>query len=488
MVFTIKILIKTHYNGDMVHNFRPLYRLLALLWLPLLLISCNEPENALEQVVQQGKLVVITRNAATAYYEGPHGHTGLEYDLARGFAKELGVKLKMIVASNVGDVLKQLADGKGDFAAAGLTITTPRQQRVRFTPAYQEITQQLVYRSGQRRPRSLDKLDGIIEITADSSHEEQLHKLHSQYRNLSWTENHELESEDLLTMVWDKVLDYTVADSNEVAMYRRFYPELRVAFDISKPQHLAWAFPKQDDDSLYRAASAYFNKIQKNGHLARLIERYYGHLDDFDYVGTRTYMRHMRQRLPSYLAMFEYAAKEFGIDWRLLAAAAYQESHWNPDAISPTGVKGLMMLTKATASELGVEQRTDPVQSIRGGALYLKQMLDKIPQRIAEPDRSWLALAAYNIGYGHLEDARIITQKQGGDPDSWKDVKETLPLLRMRKWHSQTKHGYARGNEAVRYVENIRSYYDILAWFTDQERHDTPAVPARTLRIASPAL
>lgn len=472
----------------MDHIFRHSYRLVLLVLLPLLLTSCNEPDSELAQVIEKGKLVVITRNAATSYYEGPHGYTGLEYDLARGFAKALGVKLDMVVASNVGDVMQQLSDGKGDFAAAGLTITLPRKKWVRFTPPYQEITQQLVYRSGKKRPHDLGSLDGTLEITADSSHEEQLHKLHSQYRNLSWTENHEVESEDLLTLVWDKMLDYTVADSNEVATYRRFYPELRVAFDISKPQQLAWAFPKQGDDSLYQAASEYFKQIKKNGYLARLIERYYGHLDDFDYVGTRTYMRHMRQRLPSYLPLFKYAAKEFGIDWRLLAATAYQESHWNPDAISPTGVKGMMMLTKVTASEIGVKERTDPVQSIRGGALYLKQMLAKIPQRIPEPDRSWLALAAYNIGYGHLEDARVITQKLGGDPDSWKDVKKSLPLLRMRKWHSLTKHGYARGNEAVRYVENIRSYYDILAWFTDQERHDDTLIPSRPLRIASPAL
>jgi len=463
------------------------YHLLALLWLAMSLIGCNEPANELERVKQTGKLAVLTRNAATTYFEGPHGYTGLEYDLARGFADELGVKLEMVVAANVSEVLSLLAEGKADFAAAGLTVTAPRQLWARFTPPYQEITQQLVYRIGTRRPRSLGELDGILEITADSSHEEQLHKLHTEYRNLSWTLNHEQESEELLTLVWQKVINYTVSDSNEVAMNRRFFPELRVAFDISEPQPLAWAFPKHTDDSLYRAASDYFNRLKQSGRMDRLIERYYGHLEDFDYVGTRTYMRHIRQRLPEYRAMFEYAAREFNIDWRLLAATAYQESHWDPDAVSPTGVRGIMMLTEATALELGVDKRTDPVQSIRGGALYMRQMLDKIPERISEPDRSWLALAAYNIGYAHLEDARVITQRQAGDPDSWKDVKQHLPLLRKQKWHSKTKHGYARGNEAVRYVENIRSYYDILVWVTDQER-PVASPPPKALEIATPAL
>lgn len=458
-----------------------------LLLLTLLLGACSEPHNELERVLKEGKLVVLTRNAATTYYEGPDGPMGLEYELARGFADSLGVKLQIKVASTVSDVLAQLAEGDADFAAAGLTATAPRKLWARFTPAYQQITQQVVYRRGKRRPRNPGELTGILEIVADSSHEEQLHQLHSQYRNLSWQENSEAESEELLTMVYEELIDYTVADSNEVALYQRYFPELRVAFDISEPQPLAWAFPKFRDDSLYQAASDYFTQIRQSGELDRLIERYYGHLEDFDYVGTRTYMRHIKLRLPEFRELFEYSAEEFGLDWRLLAATAYQESHWDPDAISPTGVRGIMMLTRATAGELGVEKRTDPVQSIRGGALYLSRLMKKIPERIQEPDRSWLALAAYNVGFGHLEDARIITQKRGGNPDSWKDVKENLPLLRKRKWYRQTKHGYARGHEAVRYVENIRSYYDILVWLTDKERPAAPP-PSPALEISNPAL
>lgn len=468
-------------------NNRHYYSLLMLLCLPLLLSSCNELEPKPEQAKEQGTLVVVTRNAATTYYEGSHGYTGLEYDLVRGFADEMGLKLKFVVANNVSEVFTTLAEGKAQFAAAGLTVTPAREASVRFSPPYQEITQQLVYRTGKRRPRSLDKLKGSLAITANSSHVEQLQALKATYQHLSWKENSELESEDLLNKVWEKHLDYTIADSNEVAMYRRFFPELRVAFDISDPQQLAWAFPRNGDSKLYQAATDYFKTIKADGRLDQLIERYYGHLDDFDYVGTRTYIRHIRDRLPLYRPMFEYAAAEFGLDWRLLAAAAYQESHWDPEAISPTGVRGIMMLTMATASEVGVEERTDPVQSIRGGALYLKLLLDKIPDRIHDPDRSWLALASYNIGFGHLEDARIMTQSQGGDPDSWKDVKERLPLLTKRKWHSQTRHGYARGTETLRYVENIRSYYDILVWLTDRERRqELPLSSPQVLRIASP--
>ncbi|MDH5785922.1 MAG: membrane-bound lytic murein transglycosylase MltF, partial [Chromatiales bacterium] len=357
----------------------------------------------------------------------------------------------------------------------------------RFTPPYQQITQQLIYRTGTKKPKSLNHLDGVLEIVANSSHEEQLHKLHTDYHNLSWRENSEAGSEELLTLVWEELIDYTVADSNEVMMNQRFYPELRVAFDLSEPEPLAWAFPKFKDDSIYNAASDYFNRIKENGELDKLIERYYGHLERFDYVGTRTFQLHIKQRLPEYQHLFEYAGKEFGVDWMLVAAAAYQESHWDPSAVSPTGVKGIMMLTEVTAGELGVNERTDPVESIRGGALYLSQLMKKVPERIKEPDRTWLALAAYNIGYGHLEDARKLTESRGGNPDSWKDVKENLPLLRKRKWYNKTKHGYARGNEAVHYVEHIRSYYAILSWQMEKEKPSfTP--PSRAISIDSPAL
>ena len=177
----------------------------------------------------------------------------------------------------------------------------------------------------------------------------------------------------------------------------------------------------------------------------------------------------MHQRLPNYRKYFQQAALEYGIDWRLLAAMGYQESHWNHLAISPTGVRGIMMLTKSTAGEVGINDRTDPEQSIAGGALYFHQRIKKIPSRILEPDRTWMALASYNVGYGHLEDARTLTKQLGNNQDKWIDVKNHLPLLSEEKWHVQTRYGYARGQEPVNYVENIRNYYDLLVWMTEED-------------------
>ncbi|HUT41550.1 MAG TPA: membrane-bound lytic murein transglycosylase MltF, partial [Gammaproteobacteria bacterium] len=349
------------------------------------------------------------------------------------------------------------------------------------------ITPQLVYRSGSFRPKSLADLNGTLEVLAGSSHEEHLEELKVKYPDLKWQSNSEQDSEELLAMVWQQLIDYTVADSTELSVNRHFYPELKPAFDIAEPQSLAWAFPKSTDKSLYMAAITFFKKIKQNGTLTQLIERYFGHVEDFDYVGTRRYQAHIEQRLPAYRDLFIDAGAEVGMDWRLLAAIGYQESHWDPDAISPTGVRGLMMLTLDAAEDLDIENRLDPVQSIRGGAEYLMRMRERIPERIPEPDRTWFALAAYNVGLGHLEDARILTVKNKGDADKWVDVKKNLPLLSKKKWFQQTRYGYARGREPVRYVENIRTYYDILVWLTEQD-NSADSVRREPLQFGLPAL
>jgi len=453
------------------------------------LAACSGSKDPLSEIKERGELRVLTRNAATTYYEGAEGPTGLEYNLAQGFADELGVKLTLVTVDNVADILDRLAEGEADLAAAGLTVTEERKARVRFGPAYQEITQQLVYRKGTPPPKDLASVNGSLEVMSHSSHAEYLRRVKAtKYPELSWAENPQAGSEDLLNLVWERLIDYTIADSNEVQINQRYYPNLRVAFDVSEPQNLAWAFPRHEgNDTLYTAAVDYFDQLEKTGRLAQLLERHYGHMDKLSFAGTRIFQRHVKLRLPQYEGLFRQAAKENGLDWRLLAAMAYQESHWEPDAVSPTGVRGLMMLTRATAKQLGIRERTDPVQSIAGGARYIKAMLEYVPPQIQGRDRLWLAVAAYNVGYGHLEDARIITESRGGNPDRWMDVKDNLPLLRKKSWYRHTRHGYARGDEARHYVQNIRSYYDILVWLTEQER-PAPPKPPTALTVATPTL
>lgn len=442
----------------------PLKKFIIFLLSVTVLAGCDDARTHLDQILERGELRVVSRQGLTTYYQRSEQEmAGFEYELAKQFADDLNVELKIIIPESLGDMLRMLEQGEADIAAAGLTVTAERQQKMRFGPVYHEVRQQLIYRHGNKRPRNIAQLgNGQLEVLADSSHVEHLQALKKQVPELSWIANDDVDSSDLLELLQLELIDYTIADSNEMSASQGLYPELRVAFDISDPQPLAWGLKKGPDVSLYREVIAFFDAIEQDGFLDRLIERYYGHIRRFDYVDTRTINRRVLTHLPAYQSWFAEAAEQYNFDWRLLAAVAYQESHWNPEAVSSTGVKGLMMLTMATAEEMGVDDREDPKQSIMAGAAYLDLMRKRLPDRIQEPDRTWIALASYNIGLGHLEDARRLTQSNGGNPDRWTDVRENLPLLAQKEWFEQTRYGYARGGEPVQYVANIRRYYDIM--------------------------
>jgi len=428
--------------------------------------------NQLDRIKNTGVLTVLTRYDQSTYYESANGFSGLEYDLVMLFAKHLGVQVKFKLPETFQEILSQTEKGGfADFSAAGITITQERNEHLFFTPAYQKITEQVVYRSGTKRPKKPEDLTkGILEIVQGTSHNESLLLLKEESPQLTWLINSELETDGLLYLLSERLIDYTIADSHQISLLRRFYPKLFVAFDISPPRRLAWAFAKTTDLSLYNEVTDFFQQISKNKTLDQLLERHYGHTYHASYVDNCIFKRDASSRLPHYQDFFKAVAKKYQLDWRLLAAISYQESHWNKRAVSPTGVRGLMMLTQSTAKGLGIKDRTDPLQSIEGGAKYFKQRIKKFPIRIPEPDRTWFALASYNVGFGHVNDARILAQRLGKNPDKWVDVKQTLPLLSEKKWYSQTKHGYARGKEPVTYVTNIRSYYDLLIWKTTNKK------------------
>jgi membrane-bound lytic murein transglycosylase F len=302
-----------------------------------------------------------------------------------------------------------------------------------------------------------------LEIAAGSSYAQTLQAARNALPSLVWIENHSTDSQSLLDGVADGTIDYTIADSTEFALAHDAHPDLRIAFDLSGTQSIAWASSVRDPNFVHDV-SGYFSQLNEHGELAAIVKRYYGRSDDLDFVGERVFMGHLQSRLPLYKQWFEEAAEQSSQDWRLLAAIGYQESKWNPAAASAAGARGLMQLTAETAGETKVTNLTDARQSIFGGARYLRQVYEKIPAHVPEPDRTWFALAAYNIGYGHLEDARVLAQKAGRDPDSWQDVREFLPLLEQERWYTQTQNGYARGWEPVRYVDNVRGYRDILEW------------------------
>jgi len=225
---------------------------------------------------------------------------------------------------------------------------------------------------------------------------------------------------------------------------------------------MSWAISAEGDEALLEEVNRFLAESRKNRALHHAIDRHYGHNDRLGRIDVTAFIEDTRSVLPHYLQWFQDAADLTGIDWRLIAALGYRESRWDPNATSYTNVRGLMMLTEATADRMGLENRLDARESIMAGARYLQLLKEQLPLRITEQNRLWMALAAYNQGMGHLEDARILTMQRGLNPDVWSDVKRVMPLLSQPEYYENTKYGLARGGEAVVHVETVRLYHDML--------------------------
>lgn len=336
-------------------------RLFVYTSLAALLGTCSSPPPLLDQVLDLGQLRVVTRNTPTTYFLGTEGPAGPEFDLVKGFADELGVSLVIETVESVSEVMPRLLSGRAHLAAAGLSMSGSSGDFVSYGHPYNSFDMHLIYKLGTGRPRSVDQAAGrSIEVVAGSSHSDMLASLSRIYPGLQWSENGDIEVSDLLQKVASGELDITIADSSDFNIQRHFYPELRVALDLQISAPIAWAYRKDDGDTLLRRADQYLISAGRQGVLAQVHDRYYGYTEKFDYVGTRAFLRHFDSRLPLYRQTFEDAGNTHGLDWRLLAAIGYQESHWRSHAVSPTGVWGIIvMLTQATAAYLDIEDRLD---------------------------------------------------------------------------------------------------------------------------------
>jgi len=461
--------------------------LLALL-LTVLLAGCTGGD-ALERIETRGELRVVTRNSPATYYSDRDGAAGLEYALAGKLAEELGVTLRMQPAFSLADIFEALRRDDADIAAAGLTLTGKRAAEFQHSIPYHLLQPQVVYRTGNPRPKGPeDLLSRRVAVLAGSSHAELLATLQQEsLPTLKWEEFPGADTMALLEAVDAGRFDVAVIDSHEFAVLRNLVPRLKPAFKLETEEALVWYLPPGERGARLRAyVDDFLQRQAMNGSLEALVQQHLSRHVAVSPITSHTFNLNVQEILPEYRGLMQQVAAEYNLDWRLLAAIAYQESHWNPLATSPTGVRGMMMLTVPTARELGVDNRLDPAQSLRGGARYLKDIRRRLPRRIGEPDRTWLALAAYNVGLGHLEDARVITQRNGGDPDQWVDVQQHLPLLQQSRHYQSTRHGYARGEEAAGFVENIRRYYNLLKLQDIAENR--PSAPVQVDQYLPPAL
>ena len=428
----------------------------------VVLAGCTQ-NSSMQQIRARGELRMVTLNAPTCYYLGAHGPEGFEYRLASEFARSLGLRLVVRAVADPESMRAALAHGRADLAAAQISPDASWLAIGLTTRTYEQLSQLVVQTRGRPAAHNIAGLHNErIVIPDDSPQQALLQGMRNQGIDLTWN-SVPRDQADPLELVSSGAADFAVVDASEFAFAQHLYPESVVAFALPDPRPVQWVVPAGATE-LRDAADHFFAQAQSTGELARVQGEATTESGDFDYVSAHQFQSDIATRLPALQGLFQEAAEATGLDWRLLAAVGYQESKWQGGAASADGAQGIMMLTSDTAAIVGVSDRANLRQNIIGGAKYLVQVIESIPKRIREPDRTWLALAAYNVGYGHLEDARVLAQMHGKDPDSWADVRAQLPLLAQEKWYSRVKRGYARGWEPAKFVEGVRQYLAVLEW------------------------
>ncbi len=466
-----------HYTVAMTARW-----LLALL--ACLAVGCEEAPKPIAPMAQSGELVVLTVNGPATYFEDAQGlPSGFEYDLATMFARELGMKPVFVLTDNPAKIDAMLRAGQAHFAAAALGRHFDFPGGLAWGPSYFTTQHQIVGRQAEVKVKALqdiaDKRVGVIEESVGDYMLSETPHLKVPIERLPPGSS----TADLLERVAEGSLDYALVESTRFTLARRFFPQIDVLFNVGKPVDYAWLIATIDKKRILEATAPFFERLRKDGTLKRLVDRYYGHAAKFGSVDSVALLEKIGKELPKLRPWFEEAERVSGIDWRLIAAIGYQESHWDASATSPTGVRGLMMLTDETADRLQVKNRLDARESIVGGARYFALLKEGISPRIPEPDRTFLALGAYNQGMGHLEDARILAQRSGLSPDKWQDVRLVLPRLADPDSFQTLKHGYARGFEALQFVDSVRNYYDILARMAPRA---APLLAAQDAQVSSP--
>lgn len=421
-------------------------------------------QDRLTHITQHKKLVVVTRYAPSIYYTDAEGAAGFEYDLIDAFAKNLNVDLVLRVKHSTSAVLHAIANGEGDIAFAGLEHTQNLQKQFLTSTPYLQVAEQVVCYAQGDLPRKLVDLPQFkILVGSDTAHETRLRVLRQRYPRLSWRVTSDLSREQILEQVSLGKIDCTLAHAHVVQLQQQYAPHLITALTLTEQSDLV-AIVHPQGHALQILFSTWLSEQIAQGKLAILEARYFEVEPQTlqQHHDIRMFQHRMRQRLPKYRSYFEQAAQQHDLPWTLLAAQAYQESHWNPSARSPTGVRGIMMLTQPTAESLGVDNRLDPQQSIMGGAQYLARLLKRLPTSIPKSERLAFALAAYNVGINHVLDARILARRLGKQTNTWSDMKEVLPLLADKRYYQQLPYGYARGWEPVQFVENVYHYWRLL--------------------------
>ena len=442
----------------------------ALFYFVLININgCSKESSKLKQIKSNGILRIALVADPPHYFPNKVKERGYDFELVSHYATSIDVELEIIKTNTSNEIIFLLNQGKVDIGILG---SSPEfdQKNIENAVTYNNSKWYVIgNRANRQLPKSIDSIEPNTMIVANGSNASfMLHSIGEDYPSLLWDELKNTNVRSILERINENHSKISIISEDIYAYYQYLFPETKKIFVLPIKYPSRWLVKNNNNLSFLYSINSFFNKYKQNGKLEKIGKTYYEHLSAFDYVDIRYYLKRINKKLPKYKKYFVEAAKNSALDARIIAAVSYQESHWNRKARSPTGVRGMMMLTLDTAKRVGVKNRLNAKQSIFGGAKYLKILYESFSNTIEEPDRLWFTLAAYNIGLGHVEDARTITKSQGDNPNSWIDVEKHIPKLSQKKWYKKTKYGFARGHEPIEFVKRVRRYYDILCLYRQE--------------------
>jgi membrane-bound lytic murein transglycosylase F len=437
----------------------------------------------LDAIKKRGVLRMLTRNSGATYFLWRGQLLGFEYEMAKRFAKRLGVRLEVVVPPSHEDLIPWLIEGRGDFIAAFLRPTEDRiVQGVRFSRHYHYTQEMLVARNNDRidAPDDLDGREIVVRRT--SSYWDSISRLQEQGLKVKLREAPEdMETPEIIDLVAQGDFDLTVADGHILELEQTARDDVKGAFPVTDPVAAGWVV-REGDTQLLGAIDQFFRKEYRGTVYNLTYQKYF--------ENKRQILEHREDRidlnpdgqLSPYDAITQKYGDQYGFDWRLVTAQMYQESRFNPKAKSWAGAKGLMQVLPRTAAELGFKKGdlAEPEAGIHAGVKYLDWLRDRFDAELPVTDRMWFTLASYNAGYGHVRDARRLAAQKGWDRDRWFDnVERAMVLLSNPKYYRKAAHGYVRGEEPVNYVNQIAERY--RAYVRVVEARNSPKTPEHNL-------
>lgn len=432
----------------------------------------------LDKIKERGTLRALVDNSSTSYFIYKGQLMGYEYELLSLLAKEMGVTLEVILTPSIDDAFEKLNSGEGDIIAFTLTVTKERKKRVAFTNSHYTTRQVLVQKKpmGWRNKKlheieaalirnQVDLIGKEVHVRKSSSYADRLHNLSEEIGGdiIILEDEKDVETELMIKKVQSGEIAYTISDEDIALVNAAYYPDIDIKTPISFPQQIAWAVRKNAPE-LLKHINEWQAALKTTPTYNVIYRKYYKNPRASKSRLTGDFSSLSDGKLSPYDDLIKAAADSVGMDWRLLASQIYQESTFNPSAKSWAGAIGLMQLIPETGARFGANDLTDPNQSINAGIKYMKY-LDRLWEKTIDNERERIkfVLASYNVGLGHIVDARELAKKYGADPTKWEgNVATYLQNKSKPKFFKDrvVKSGYCRCEEPINYVQEVLTRYD----------------------------